>query len=75
MVLMHMLGSGGVPETGALGAALVDAGAALLACNAELALARCAQSEDATCCTLCCAALRFGIRPISAILAPCHVPK
>ncbi|CAK0733890.1 hypothetical protein CVIRNUC_000350 [Coccomyxa viridis] len=30
MVLMHMLASGGVPETGALGAALVDAGAALL---------------------------------------------
>ena len=63
MVLMHMLGLG-VPEAGMLGAALVDAGAALLACNAEVALARCAWPQDATCRTLCGAALRFVILPI-----------
>ena len=75
MVLMHMLGLGCVPETGALVAALVDAGAALLACNAELALARCPWPRDATCRTLCGAALRCAIRPSPMILAPCSVPE
>ena len=63
MIFMHMLSSGGLPEAGALGAALVDAGAALLACSAELALARCAWPQDATCRTLCSAALRHAIHP------------
>ncbi|CAL5225898.1 g8688 [Coccomyxa viridis] len=65
MVLMHMLGLG-VPEAGMLGAALVDAGAALLACNAEVALARCAWPQDATCRTLCGAALSIGRADVSA---------
>ena len=58
MVLMHMLSLGGVRETGALGAALVDAGAALLVGNAELALAQCHQPKGGTCHTLCSAVLR-----------------
>ncbi len=73
MVLMHMLASGGVPETGALGAALVDAGAALLVCSAELALAQCTWSQDATCRTLCSAVLRQVRPPYRLILAPCSV--
>ena len=65
-MLMHMLGSGGVLETGMLGAALVDAGAALLACNAEVALARYRCPPDATCRTLCGAVLRSAI-PLIAL--------
>lgn len=60
-MLMHMLAGDGAPETGALIAAMVDAGGASLACDAELALLRCAKlgaRGEASPLTLCGAALR-----------------